>query len=278
MPHDMAPLGEMGAETAVRGRIRVDDDSLFDVYSRHFMTVPANGADLRERFYRLRYQVYCVENPFEDAATHPDGLETDEFDEHSIQSLLIHIPTGMVAGGIRIILPQREGAPRDMPVWRICDREAYAQRDLHLPVSRTAEVSRNAVSKEFRHHFAHHCGGGDELRRIIPHISLGLLGAVIRMCAENGITHVCAAMEPPMLRMFARLGVHFLKLGGPVDYHGTRQPAYADLDSLLARTFVERPDVWAIMTKRGAYWPLNRPLAAAMTKAPGHGLYLSSVQ
>ena len=244
--------------------------SLFDIYCKHFMVVPANGAALKERFYKLRYQVYCLENSFEDASAHRDGVEIDEFDVHSVNSLLIHIPTGMVAGGIRLILPRN--GESDLPVWRVCDRDVVANKAAYVPAARTAEVSRNSISKEFRQLCARAADAEarHELRRVMRHLSLGSLAAVIRMAHGHGITHVTAAMEAPMLRMFGSLGLHFQKLGGTVEYHGVRQPAYADLDSLLARAWVERPDVWEILTHRGKYWALNEPLAQAIA-AGVHG-------
>jgi N-acyl amino acid synthase of PEP-CTERM/exosortase system len=246
------------------------EPSLFDIYCKHFMVVPANGADLKQRFYRLRYQVYCLENPFEDAAAHPDGLEIDEFDGHSVNSLLIHVRTGLVAGGIRLVLPHN--GESNLPIWRVCDRDVAANKAAYVPAARTAEVSRNSISKEFRQLCTRILGseGRQELRRVMRHLSLGSLAAVVRMAQGNGITYVTAAMEAPMLRMFGSLGLHFQKLGGTVEYHGIRQPAYAELDSLLARAWVERPDVWEILTHRGRYWPLNEPLAQAIA-ASVHG-------
>jgi hypothetical protein len=67
-------------------------------------------------------------------------------------------------------------------------------------------------------------------------------------------------MEAPAVRMFARLGIHFRKLGPMVEFHGLRQPAFADLDALLVRTWIERPDVWALITRSGQDWPLNQRL------------------
>ena len=156
--------------------------SLFDVYNRYFKTVPVNSTALHELFYRLRYQVYCVENPFEDKGRHPEGLEIDEFDNRSVSSLLVHVPTGLVAGGIRVILPGPDRGPRDLPVWRVCDPEAYANREKHLPRERTAEVSRIAVSKEFRQHCASKVDYGEAGsvgRTIMTQLSVGLLGAVL---------------------------------------------------------------------------------------------------
>jgi N-acyl amino acid synthase of PEP-CTERM/exosortase system len=239
-----------------------DKGELQHLYARHFATIRADREALKDKFYRLRYQVYCVENPFEDASAQTDGMERDSFDNHSVSSLLVHRSSGIVAGGIRLILPFEAGAPRDLPLWTVCDRDALDVHTRHLPRARTAEVSRNAISKRFRRMMTSlGLSGAANLHQVMRHLSLGLLAAVVQMASERGITHVCAAMEAPMLRMLAGLGVHFQKLGPPVDYHGVRQPAYADLDALLVRTWIERPDVWALITRNGHDWPLNYGLA-----------------
>src|SRR3546814_7250579 len=63
---------------------------------------------LRDEVFRLRYQVYCVENPFEDPAEHPDGLEHDVYDERATHCLLFHKRTESWAGTARLILPNAE--------------------------------------------------------------------------------------------------------------------------------------------------------------------------
>jgi len=230
--------------------------TLFDAYSDQFATLSVNSTALLEKFYRLRYHVYCVENGFEDREMHPEGLEIDRFDGHSVSSVLVHRHTGVVAGGVRIILPFHEDDRRDQPMWSLCSPENYANRVGDRTVQRTAEVSRFAVSNQFRQIYAETHERTDSLR-LVAQLSVGLLGAVVRMCAERGMTHICAAMEPSLLRMFARWGIHLQKLGKPVEYHGLRQPTYADLNELLSRTWDERPDVWSILTQKGEYWPLT---------------------
>jgi N-acyl amino acid synthase of PEP-CTERM/exosortase system len=239
-------------------------DDLHKLYERHFTAIRAETEQLRTQFYRLRYQVYCVENPFEDPAQQDGEMEIDAFDAHSNCSLLVHRPTGLIAGGIRLILPFEAGEARQLPLWDVCSPDVLAQYARHLPVERTGEVSRNAISKQFRRMVATiGQGSAEDLQRIMRNLSLGLLGAVVRMAADEGITHVCAAMEAPMLRMFSRLGIHFQKLGPAVEFHGIRQPAYAEIDSLLARTWVERPDVWRLLTRDGRDWSPNRELTGA---------------
>ena len=65
-----------------------NDDALI----RNFDTVIARGAADLAQAYRVRYQVYCVENTFEDPADNPGGLERDLFDERASHCLLVYRP------------------------------------------------------------------------------------------------------------------------------------------------------------------------------------------
>jgi len=257
----------MGAQLAsLASMVAADreETDLCQLYARHFTTLRADTDGLKTQFYKLRYQVYCVENAFEDPASQIDEMERDGFDDHSVSSLLVHRHTGVVAGGVRLILPYKGEAERELPLLRLCDRDALAFHARELPAGRTAEVSRNAISKQSRRLMtALSSSGVATPHQLMRHLSLGLLAAVVRMSAEHGITHICAMTEAPTLRMLARLGLHFRKFGPAVEHHGLRQPAHVDLDTLLARAWVERPDVWALITRNGLDWPLNRGLALA---------------
>jgi N-acyl amino acid synthase of PEP-CTERM/exosortase system len=76
----------------------------------------------------------------------------------------------------------------------------------------------------------------------------------VRMSIENGITHWCAVMEPTLLRLLTRLGIHFEPIGPMIEYHGRRQPCYIPLEVLLPRVQRERPDVWDVITRGGKHW------------------------
>src|SRR3974390_3347762 len=82
-------------------------------YDRHFAVVRATTDELLRKAYRLRYQVYCVENPFENPDEQIDQCETDKYDDRSVHALLLHRRTGEVAGASRVILPpKRAPLPR----------------------------------------------------------------------------------------------------------------------------------------------------------------------
>ena len=248
---------------AKRGEENIGKERLIDVYDRYFESVPADTEVGREAAYRLRYEVYCVEHPFEDPANNTDGLERDGFDQYSLHSLLIHRPSDTVAGAVRLILPQSDQNSADLPIRAICRQPLLHQDSDDLPRARTAEISRFAVSKKFRRRAGDDettvgsVNDGSDPRRMIPHISLGLMRSVVAMTREAGMTHLCAVMEPSLLRLLKKLGIHINDLGPRIDYHGHRQPCFAHLDALLARTWVEQREVWQILTNDGALWPLN---------------------
>ena len=49
-------------------------------YNAHFEVVRADTRQQLDLAYRLRYRVYCVENPFEDPTRCSDGREIDDDD------------------------------------------------------------------------------------------------------------------------------------------------------------------------------------------------------
>ena len=103
-------------------------ERLLDVYHSYFDCLSADSSELLEEAFKLRYQVYCVENAYEDPAENPNGLEVDEYDYHSVHSVLIHRPTGLVAGTVRMILPRGREFPM-RKYWTHDDGPAGKQND-----------------------------------------------------------------------------------------------------------------------------------------------------
>jgi N-acyl amino acid synthase of PEP-CTERM/exosortase system len=243
---------------------RPDGERPIEVYRRSFEAMQANTEELLEQAYRLRYQVYCVENPFEDPADNPGGLETDAFDAHAVHSLLIHRPSGVVMGTVRLVLPLQDAPERSFAIQRVCNDPLLRDLD-RFPILQMGEISRFCISKQFRQRV------GDQLypaivdtsgqgpsrggeRRTIPSLMPGLIEALVRMSIENGIAYWCAVMEPTLLRLLRRLGIYFDNIGPMVKYHGKRQPCYKKLDVLLERVCNESPDVWDLLTDGGRHW------------------------
>lgn len=232
--------------------------SLYETYTAVFQTVRAKTDAQRHACHRLRYEVYCVENHFLKAEDNPGELEKDAYDAHSAHAILMHRTSEAIVGTVRLVLPVETSERPPLPLYEVCPE---AMR--YMPLNRAAEISRFAVSKSFRRRQGDQLYGkfytraelfGDA-RRLIPHLTLGLMQAVVEMSRENGIDYVCAIMDPALLRLLARLGIHFTAVGKPVEYHGLRQPCYSELGLLLANVEQARFDVWEILTDRGNYWP-----------------------
>jgi N-acyl amino acid synthase of PEP-CTERM/exosortase system len=195
-------------------------------YREHFEVVRASTPFLLDQVYRLRYQVYCVENAYRDRQL--EGRETDIYDERSVHALLVHRRSEAVAGTVRVILPGTDQQHPPLPINIVADSE---QRELlrRLPRSRTAELSRFAVSKEFRQR----CTDRED-HRMLRYITIGLIRAALELCCDHGIKYVCAVMERSLIRLLGRLGFVFDHLGGLIEYHGARQPCVAQVNQIVS--------------------------------------------
>ena len=130
-----------------------------------------------------------------------------------------------------------------------------------FPICRTAEISRFSIVNSFRQHTPDQGVeaqiSAEEWRKMLFHLPLGLIKSCVEMSVREGMTHWAAVMEPALLRLLTRLGIHFNPLGSLVEYHGRRQPCWVDISAMLARVHAECPDVWEVITDGGCLWPLN---------------------
>ena len=229
-------------------------------YNEYFDIVHADSPALIDEVYRLRYQVYCLEHPFENAAEHSDGRERDEDDDRSVYTLLVHRQTGDFAGTARAILP-KDVQRRPLPIHRILASQNGGLTN-RFPAHSTAEISRFAVSKEFRRRRgeeryadANVPGAVPTLpteRQMIPYITFGLIRGIVEMCREHEISHISAVMEPPLIRILNRFGLQFEAIGALVEFHGMRQPCVASLADLVERNRSERTLLWQYTGKYAA--------------------------
>jgi N-acyl amino acid synthase of PEP-CTERM/exosortase system len=254
----------------VRDAVATDSRSLAEIYDRIFEAVPADTDALRDECYRVRYQVYCVENKFEPADDKPDGRERDAFDARAWHGLLRFRRTGACVGTIRIIPPDEAAGPEAaLPMYQICAANGVKPGALP-PAGSTLEISRFAISKEFRKRADDALYGRvydrEELarddRRMIPHLTLGLMRLALELSRGRDAKYVCAVMEPTLIRLLGRLGIHWQAIGPMVEHHGLRQPCIAPIDTLTATIKAERPEVWDVIC--GATPPPVVPLPAAL--------------
>lgn len=217
--------------------------SLTDLFQTHFEVIPADEEHLLEKVYRIRHQVYCEELGFEPHQV--NQMEQDEADKHSIHCLLLHKPTGVYVGCVRLILSDQRAPDAVFPFEKTCAQSLRWVFDKSTGTCRKryGEISRLAIISEFRRprHGVLMANGsiekldmGDvDARKLFPSMALGLYLAITAMGLDQGLDGVFAMMEPRLARQLHGFGIHFEQVGDVVEHRGVRAPYYISRHSLL---------------------------------------------
>lgn len=247
---------------------------LAELFGQYFELVMADTPARLDAVFRLRHQVYCLETGFEDKNQFPDGRERDHFDALASHALIQRRESDITVATVRLVEADfsREGMPfpLEQSLPGLLTSRGYGPD--RLPRERTAEISRFAISREFKRRAGESGtlvgvsdanadasavdGRKNGRRRAEPVIILGLFRAIVSLSADKGYTHWVAAMERPLLRLLSRFGIHFLPVGAPIELHGKRQPCMGRINDVLARIHAERRDIWEFITDGGRLWAL----------------------
>ena len=239
------------------------------IFNSVFNVQLATSPDVINEVYELRYQVYCIDRPFEDPNCFADKREHDAYDLRSAHALIRHKMTGDSVATVRLVMTGDNPEQADFPMEDPCiHRMGQQARDAFAGARREqiAEISRMAVSREFRRRLNEDesssgtndfvCYSDSENgKRAMPYISLGLFAAILQMSVRHNITHWMAVMEPAQLRLLKRFGVEFDHVGPVMEYHGRRRPAFTEAASLIDGIKKRRPEVWSLITDDGRYLP-----------------------
>ena len=195
----------------------------------------SNTPDLIREAHRLRYQVmetdYLEEN----------SLEVDEFDYHSHKLVTRDTITREVIGTVRLVSWQETNPEASFLIQGVIPTPLRH----YVPLRTTAEVSCFAISRK--------CG--DLAGAEAGLLWMPLVQGLVRLSAELGITHWVAVMEPSLLDVLKGGAIYFNPIDRPIEFHGLYQPCYAQIDTLLARVYLDRRDIWDLLTDGGTLWP-----------------------
>jgi N-acyl amino acid synthase of PEP-CTERM/exosortase system len=229
--------------------------ALHDEILTTFTVRIADTDSLRQQAYRLRHQVYCIENAFE--PRRPDAIETDAFDRRAPHALLFHRAAEEPLGTVRLVLPEPGATDGTLPMHAVCPASQFVRA--RLPSAGTAEISRFALSRE-RLRRLQEMTGPDESRHVLSFASLGLLAALRQIARAHGVTHFAAVMEPSLRRRLSMIGLPLIEMGPPVAYHGVRIPCYTRIDQLETGLKRLRPDLFPVLTAEVVNpWDIARP-------------------
>lgn len=233
-----------------------EHENLYKKLSSSFETVPADNHMLQDSAYKVRYKVYCEENHYEKGN---NGREVDQYDYRSPHVILKHKHTDSPLGTVRLVTQDPENPFSSLPLQSVCKHELLHSSKV-LPVGRTAEMSRFCMSQTFYRDRWDKLNKKAEVseklqeqeQQLMPLAKLLLIQGILETSIKYGITHFCAAMEPWLIRILASLGIFFRTIGVNIDFHGKRQLCYIDVHEMFLEARLARPDIWYIVTNRGA--------------------------
>lgn len=273
----------------MEGGILKNKNDFIALFNQYFEVVPANTPERLLQSHQLRYRVYCQEGRIIgfDPEDYPEELEFDRYDNRSVHSLLIHKASGHVAGTVRLILPVSENPNAKFPVEDhagdvLLSKQAFLNRGFSR--SRVGEISRLIIAPEFRmrkgENLSAHglvenidhlkqegiqhqepISGGSHLddkniyHRQFPHTILGLFIAIVRMSAENGLSHWYAGMEPILARLLRGFGVYFEPISPIMDYYGPCRCYFGDILEVMEGIYRANIELWELLTNKGVFFP-----------------------
>ncbi len=188
----------------------------------HFQEVQPGTADFDD-YQAARYDVFCEElgrvEPTGHVNSRGHAVEIDRFDPHSRHFIARHKTSGVIAGFMRVIMPNRMGL-------NVSDRYII---DHPLPygvsMAQVGEISRLAVTPRFRRRHSDEgqsfqgdpqtemTGRAEGMRQHQPELVLGLYREVYHLCQKEGVDYCVAAMDRRFSRLLNTLGFPFLAVG-----------------------------------------------------------------
>ena len=224
-------------------------------FSAHFSgheVLPHRDETLLRAVEELRYQVYCEECGFLTPEDCPNGRESDEHDANSAHFAALNQQREL-SGYVRLVLPDAiQTFPFQVPCVTLLDGVVLP------PASRSAEISRLMVRKDYRSRHGKLPPGGasdeeagpasaHEMRNPSPQILLSLYREMYTYSLQNEIRYWYAAMERSLARMLIRMNFGFHQIGPATDYYGPVAPYLADLRVLEYRLSQKNPALLAWM-------------------------------
>lgn len=174
--------------------------------SSPLITVRVAEAPDTEAIQRCRFDIYSEEG-FIDVSKFPDGMEYDEYDNHSV-SVIASAGAGIDAiGTTRVII--KDGF--ELPI----------QKHPHfawLPQERSAcEISRLCVRKGFRD----------------GKISLAMYRVLFHIIQSNGIEDIYAIVDEEFFATLCWIGFPFERIGESKEYMGLTVPTRCVTDQVI---------------------------------------------
>lgn len=205
--------------------------------STEFTFRALEASESLDEVYRLRYQVYCKECNFIKEEDHPNGIEQDKFDPHSVH--FVAEDAQGVIGTARIILNSQYGFPLE----EHCNGNLTIDK-ASIPREQSAEISRLVISKSYRRRRADGLyytpeyedsptgNNPEDLMRRIKPMAFGLYREMYQESKRRGINHWFALMEKSLWLLLRLHGFIFDSIGSEIDMYGPVKPYLAKFEKM----------------------------------------------
>jgi N-acyl amino acid synthase of PEP-CTERM/exosortase system len=246
------------------------------VFDRHFEAFLADTEPARETHFRLRYQVYCRDQGWEDTLRFPDQKECDEFDVSSTPFLVRRRRSKGWIATMRLIRLPLEELPVSRYVTLPAGRLPGSARD------RMVEFSRLCVVKKYRRAPRRRISGeipdfrvpsdlddsflASGYRASESWIFLGLVRAGWQWSLGNGVDFWMFFIADALARVIQRSGFEIEPMGDEVEHRGLRRPYLVDLERSMSRMRRENkvPEVAEMFHHQPAYREFSELHEASM--------------
>lgn len=248
--------------------MKTQKHSIADDFEKYFRVKLATTEKLRNDVYGIRYRVYCEEFGFENPSEFPNGLESDEYDAQSIHCLVEHISSGQPAGCVRMVPTLEHSPDAPLPLEKYCAHSLDKDfiNGLKLDRSTICEISRLAVDARFRRRPGEtttrfgkpddFTPSEDELRTL-PFIAISAYLAATALTEATGRTNAFAMMEPFLPRLLKRSGLHFMRAGADIEYHGKRAAYFLTTSAALGSMRADLHELYDCI--HGQLFPEGQP-------------------
>ena len=236
-----------------------------NMFDNHFEVVLADNDYSRSLHYQVRYQVYCLEEGFENAAKFHTGEERDDWDDQSAHFLVRSKQTNEWVAAMRMVIP--ESGP--LPIEGLCDIHPVARPS--VSGESAAEISRICVINSYRRQ------SSEQQSRIQKSLILkGLLSAAAQFSQENGIPYWYFLTTPGLARIISRLNVQLIKVGTACEHRGTRHPFLANLKQAIEQAKQGCPDLASMLSSRVSSYKRFSELEWNQESIPGYVKHLAA--
>jgi N-acyl amino acid synthase of PEP-CTERM/exosortase system len=224
----------------------------------------------RRIHYQLRYQVFCLETGYEEAARFPEGEERDSWDEHAAHLLVQQKDSGEWVAAMRLVWPDAEALP--------IEGRTRIDAALRRAPEQCAEISRLCMVGHYRRRLQGRimlCGepgdgvvsGGampaeTKKQQRTAEILQALLNAAVVLSAERGIAYWYMLTTRALAKILGYVLPMEMQPAGPPCWHrGERHPFLVDVGQVM-RGLSHLPH-------HGPAYRCHSELVAAMPKVVG---------